>query len=549
MAICHLLDETPVKFESCASLGNIGLLFLIPFLIEAGLLTYRNHYKELSPGYYYIDFIIMQLAYMFLARIKNPESLKNVSPGEFGKLHGLDRVPEVRCFRSKLKQITNQNHAGEWNAELAKKWSGEEENEFYYIDGHVQVYNGSAATLGKKHIARQRLCLPGMQDFWVNNGSGLPYFYVTGQVNEKLMQMIKEEIVPQLIEDIHHDKLTPELFSEKDKPLFTIVFDREGYSPVFFETLWNEYRVAVLTYRKNVKDKWTETEFSEYTIETESETEKIMLAEKMTVLNGVELREIRKLSDDGHQTSIVTTNKKLRIEEAAVTMFNRWSQENYFRYMRREYNLDSITQYVVEQIDGEFAVSNPEYNNVTYKIKKIREKIGRRKARLLDLIEKNLNEPLEQTGKQMKHQLREREEISNLEQELAELLKLRSTIPSIIKIKDMSDLTRYTKLQTEIRHFENTVKMICYRAETYCVNLLSEFYKRHDDEKRNLVRSIIHSNGDLIVDDKNQTIRICIYSLSTNRMNVALNELCDLLNAGEYKHPTTNYHLIYEIAK
>lgn len=421
---------------------------MLPFLIEAGLLTYRNHYKELSPGYYYIDFIIMQLAYMFLARIKNPESLKNVSPGEFGKLHGLDRVPEVRCFRSKLKQITNQNHAGDWNAELSKKWSGEEENEFYYIDGHVQVYNGSAATLGKKHIARQRLCLPGIQDFWVNDGSGLPYFYVTGQVNEKLMQMIKEEIVPRLIEDIHHAKLTPELFSDKDKPLFTIVFDREGYSPVFFETLWNEYRVAVLTYRKNVKDKWSETEFSEYTIETE----KIMLAEKMTVLNGVELREIRKLSDDGHQTSIVTTNKKLRIEEAAVTMFNRWSQENYFRYMRREYNLDSITQYVIEQIDSEFVVSNPDYNNVTYKIKKIREKIGRRKARLLDLIEKYLKEPLEQTGKQMKQQLREREEISNLEQELDELLKLRSTIPSIIKIKDMSDLTRYTKLQTESRH-------------------------------------------------------------------------------------------------
>lgn len=91
--------------------------------------------------------------------------------------------------------------------------------------------------------------------------------------------------------------------------------------------------------------------------------------------------------------------------------------------------------------------------------------------------------------------------------------------------------------------------MICYRAETYCINLLSEFYKRHDDEKRDLIRSIIHRNGDLIVDDINQTIRISIYSLSTNRMNVALNELCEMLNAGEYTHPATNYRLIYEIAK
>lgn len=108
--------------------------------------------------------------------------------------------------------------------------------EFYYIDGHVQVYHGYKANLGKKHVARQKLCLPGMQEFLVNNMQGLPYFYVTGPVNEKLRQMIEFEILPALIAQVATDK-TKHLPGDTDRPRFTIIFDREAYSPSFFNRL------------------------------------------------------------------------------------------------------------------------------------------------------------------------------------------------------------------------------------------------------------------------------------------------------------------------
>jgi hypothetical protein len=44
-----------------------------------------------------------------------------------------------------------------------------------------------------------------------------------------------------------------------DYPRFTLVFDREGYSPSFFKRIWDKHCIAVLTYRKNVKDNWEET--------------------------------------------------------------------------------------------------------------------------------------------------------------------------------------------------------------------------------------------------------------------------------------------------
>jgi len=33
---------------------------------------------------------------MALGRIRRPEGLRHIPPGEFGKVTGLDRVPEVR---------------------------------------------------------------------------------------------------------------------------------------------------------------------------------------------------------------------------------------------------------------------------------------------------------------------------------------------------------------------------------------------------------------------------------------------------------------------
>jgi len=79
------------------------VLFLLPFLQQTGLFSYRDHYQELEKGYYFIDFIIIFLAFMYLRRIKNPAQVKYYSSREFGKLMGLDRIPEAKCLRGKIK--------------------------------------------------------------------------------------------------------------------------------------------------------------------------------------------------------------------------------------------------------------------------------------------------------------------------------------------------------------------------------------------------------------------------------------------------------------
>ncbi len=544
----HEQSETPLYFKCSQSVRYAGVLLLIPFLIETGLFSYRKFYNQLKKGYYYIDFIILLLSFMYLCRIKNPEQLKHISPGEFGLLMGIDRIPEVRCLRNKLKGISGQGKSQEWNMELANRWTTNEGNAFYYIDGHVQVYSGYKANLGKKHVSRQKLCLPGMQEFWVNNRQGLPYFYVTGEVNEKLLEMLSEQILPKLLEDITPKYTQEELQSDEDLPLFTIIFDREGYSPVYFKKIWEQYRVAVITYRKNVKELWDEEDFISHKIEIDKISTEMKLAEKNVELNGFCMREIRRLSCDGHQSSIISTNKKLTKETVAINMFSRWAQENYFKYLRQEYDFDRLLQYAVESIDSEFVVVNPEYNNLSYQIKKTREKISRRKAKLYQLEEENVKADLDNTTILFSKSVREKEELDALLELEDKLLSKRKGIPYKIKIKDMPDDIRYNRLHVESKHFQNTIKMICYRAESSFANILNSYYKRYNQEKRSFIKTIINSYADILPDYDNNTLSVSMYSLSSPRMNEALSKVCSLLNDTETLYPGTNLMLKYEIA-
>jgi hypothetical protein len=182
-----------------------------------------------------------------------------------------------------------------------------------------------------------------MMEFWVNPVSGQPFFFVTAPVNEKMIEMLEGEIIPQLLA-MH--TVTEEqqalMDANEDYPLFTLVFDREAYSPAFFKRVWDEHRIAILTYRKHVRDEWEDAVFEDMEIETSTGKTRMKLHEEEILLDGCPMREVRKQSADGHQTSILTTNRIWSLSLVAVYMFGRWIQENFFRYLRQDYAMDKI---------------------------------------------------------------------------------------------------------------------------------------------------------------------------------------------------------------
>jgi hypothetical protein len=540
------LEKTPIEFSPSEGVEFGGVLFLLPSLLATGLLSFQKYYDNL-PGYYDLKTIILTLAFMYLCRIKNPEQLKHVSPGEFGKLLGLDRIPEAKNLRFKMSGIVKQKQAMPWSRALAASWVEEEETVFFYIDGHVKVYSGYKANLGKKHISRLKLCLPGMMEFWINNSEGMPYFVITGEVNEKMQEIILNKILPELLENVALKVSDQQLEADPCLPRFTLVFDREVSSPAFFAKLWTEHRVAILTYKKNVKDKWPEGDFVEHEVEIDLNKVKMELCEKDIEWNNVKFREIRKKTNS-HQTSIITNNKKLTTILIAIKMFSRWSQENFFKYLRYDYDLDRIVHYLVNEINGDFEVVNPLHRKLTNKLKKTREKIARRKAILYELVQENLQSDADETGKNIKKQTKVKEELTGFETDEKELLEQRSQHPYKITIKEMEEKVRYNKLDIESKLFQNVIKMICYRAETSFSILLAANYRKKTNEMRSLTKSLIKTKANIIPDYKKQTLTVELYSLSTPRDNKATLEICQTLNDSQTIFPGTNLKLIYKIA-
>jgi hypothetical protein len=88
--------------------------------------------------------IFLLLGFMALARVKSIEKLRYETPGEWGKLLGLDRVPEVRTLREKVKHLAEHGQPVPWSAALCGDWMSEAPRQarICYVDGHVRVYHG-----------------------------------------------------------------------------------------------------------------------------------------------------------------------------------------------------------------------------------------------------------------------------------------------------------------------------------------------------------------------------------------------------------------------
>jgi len=214
--------------------------------------------------------------------------------------------------------------------------------------------------------------------------------------------------------------------------------------------------------------------------------------------------------------------------------------------MRQEYDIDKIIQYGVDELDKTIMVVNREYSNITYRLKKLRERIARRQAKLYALVEQNIAGEMEQTGKNIEKQLFLRKEIESLEAEEQELLAERAQHPYKISIGEMPEHTRYNKLKTESKHLQNIIKIICYRAESAIANLLASYYKKSSNEIRALVKSIIFAKADLYPNYQTNTLTVRLNSLATPRDNLAVREICQTINDYEAVFPGTNLKLVYK---
>jgi len=530
------LTEAAPRFVAAEAVRYGGALLALPALLTLGVLEAGEQtYGALKKAFYGLRSTLLILAFMALLRIRTPEQLQGHPPGELGMLLGLDRAPEVKTLRRKLWELAGRRQATRFSQRLAERWVREQADALglLYLDGHVRPYYGTAHQLPAAWVARRRLCQAATTDIWVNQQDAQPLFVVTAPANDDLLAMLRREILPEI----------RRLAGERR---ITIVFDREGWSPKFFREI-RDQGFDVLTYRKGKYAAWPRRAFRNVTGVVDGRSVSYELAERSTeLLPGFRVREVRRLCANGHQTAVVTTCQDLPLAVVAYRMFERWTQENFFRYMGQHFALDALVTYAVEPADPQRTIPNPAR-------KAAAKALATRRAALRDL-EQTYGQQARTNPEVQRPTMRGfkiaqaglNRQITALEAKCRRLQARLKALPKRVAVKEVIEEAEIVQLAPEAKHLTDALKMVAYRAETALVRCLTPHYARTEEEGRALIREMLLTSADLLPEADNHRLRVRLHSLANPRSNEALTKLCETLNALEIRYPGTELKLVYQ---
>jgi hypothetical protein len=326
----------------------------------------------------------------------------------------------------------------------------------------------------------------------------------------------------------------------------TVVFDRGGYSPKLF--LWLvKAGFDLLTYRKGRCRPLPRKRFRTHEGRLDGRALTYVLADQVVrLLEGkLRLRQVTRLTETGHQTRVLTSRRDLTALEVAFHMFERWRQENFFKYMKNEYALDALVEHAVVPDDPAREVPNPARKTLDAALRSARAELTRRQAEYGQavLVELGSDRP---SIRSLKHtQAALERSIRSALKRVADLQAKRAPLPTHIPVQQALS-EEIVRLAPERQLLVNLLKMIAYQAESDLVSLVTPHYSRAHQEGRTLIQSALASAADLEVTDRE--LRVRLHPLSSPHRSRAIAALCDELNRTPVQFPGSHLRLHFSIA-
>jgi len=537
LAAMGKLDDAAPLFALAENLPGAGVLLAIPALVHSGVLTVaRKIYGSLGPAFYGLRTTIVSLILLALLRIPRPEALKEYSPGDLGRIIGLDRMLEVKTLRRKFARLASMKKSQEFGLELARRRVAERGRTlgFLYVDGHVRAYHGKRM-IPKAFLTRKRIAAPGTTDYWMNDKKGDPLFVVTAEANAAMTQML----VPIL-------KQVRDLIGPRRR--LTVVFDRGGWSPRLFLTILN-MRFDILTYRKGGFRKISEKRFILRKARFNGRRLEYLLHDQaVRFLKGkLRLRQVTRLTQNSHQTVVLTSRWDLRDIVVGYRMFDRWRQENFFKYMRQEFLIDALVDYEAEPDDPNRSIPNPVRKAVDKELRKARSRLAKLQERYgseaLDYMEGRTPTMRAFTAAEREIQ----RELSQVSDQIARLIERQKSVPTRIPVSQSPEAEKAMKLSFERKHLSNILKMVAYQIEGSLVELLRPVYPRTEEEGRTLIQAALRSVA--TIRPTQNDLRLTLAPLSSPHRSKAIVSVCEELNKTSTKFPGTKLQLRFAVAE
>ena len=536
-----LLDDAEPIFADVKRLPGAGMFLVIPLLVQSDVLQiFARLYRSIGPAFYGLRTTVVCLVMLALLRIKRPENLKEHSPQDLGRLLGLDRAPEVKTLRRKLDALAGRGQGLELMRALAERRVRDREETVgvLYVDGHVKEYHGQAKA-GQAFISRRRLSAPAATDTWVNDLDGDPVFVVSSEFNAGLTKTL-EPVLAEVRQIVADDRR------------ITVVFDRGGWSTKLFHRL-DESGFDIITYRKGHDPQIPVQQFEDRTLVEGGIEYEYKVHDQPRIRVGrtgnkkgegpkyVWMRQVTRLREDSHQTPVITTRDDLPPEKVLFYMFNRWRQENFFKYMVEEFALDGLVEYGTEPVTEQADHPNPN-------VRKIDKELRAARAGLAD-IERAIGQELQDNEEARRPSVRGFKiaqaallrEAEQARQKIVQLEARKDRLPTRVPTSDLVSLKKDRKVIT------HAIKMAAYQMESDLVGMLAEDYARCVDEGRTLLHAAFQSAGDLELRDGE--LRVTLMPQSSPHRTRAIAKLCQKLTEMGVTFPGTGLRLALAVAE
>ena len=208
-------------------------------------------------------------------------------------------------------------------------------------------------------------------------------------------------------------------------------------------------------------------------------------------------------------------------------MFERWRQENFFKYMREEFLLDALVDYQIEPEDPTRTIPNPERRALDKEIRAARADLAK--------LEREFGAAAANNAEQRRPTMRGFKiahgrlgtQLRKARARVRRLFDQRRKVPKRVEVRELNERT-VVKLATERKHLTDIIKMVAYQAESDLLALLRPHYARVDQEGRTLPHELFATAGDIRLSDSE--LNITLAPLSSPHRTLAAQALCEILD-------------------
>ena len=597
-----LLEHAAPVFTPAARVPLAGLLLALPALEATGLLACAHRvYAALPNGFYGLDTVLLEAVLRTLAGQPRAEGATRIDPTALGRVLGMDRAPEVKTIRRKLGLLAGTGNTDRLIAAMAATHLARPDTTgrdgdvdggagsvgiVLYVDGYVRAYQGTRK-VGKTHLARLRFPAPATLETWVSDAAGDPVLVVMAQPGASLAGELR--------------RLVPELRAAVgDERRVLVGFDRGGWSPALFKHL-DEHGFDVLTWRKGPTpdidpDQFTDLAFAdetgrthawrvadttttlplskasgragagteghdeeeagntegkaEGTVEGTAGGEPQVFAMRQITL-AVPVTKHAKKHDSGgsglRQIHILTTRTDVPPEQIIYRMGSRWRQENYFRYARMHFDLDSHDSCAALDDDPDRSVPNPARKHTYQQVLAARawheQQAANTNAALLAARSPAPGAPTLLTNQQ--HDALTAD-LRAAEAALTAAEAAHDVTPARLPLREVNPGQQVLDVQTKL--LTHAIRIAAFNTATTLARelRLHTGYARKNDEAHTLIRQVLTCSGD-IDPTTDGVLTIRLDPLPTRRATTAIKQLCEHLTATGTRYPGTDLTLRYEI--